>query len=195
MNLVSFEDRVQAVFVAATGLPGNKVIWAHQSKDRPVRPFIELTLLSSDAGVFSETTHALASPSLPGAEIDLITKDNIELTVQAIAFSSEVVGAAKAFNLLQKSRIFFNRDNIVHSLNTPPTASDDSIAIVERSSVQDLSLLLDTEFEGRASLSLVFRVADTDIEKTTYIEKVDVEQKVITPAPVTYTDTYTIDIP
>lgn len=186
MDLASFQTAIQARTKAALSFDGGHCVWANQTRERPTRPFVELDILSSDdlseQGEFSQADNP--SPT-DGAEILLSVKHQLELTIQFRVFSSAVTGSSKAFNLAQTLRNFFDRESTIDALG--------AIAVVSRDAVQDISLVLETEHEGRAVFNIRFRVADVDTESATYIETAVVKPTVTqTSGPIEHT--LTIDL-
>lgn len=191
MNLGAFEVALVTEVKRATGLANGKVIWANQTRDRPIRPFIELAVTESSAGSpHSESAISDTVPSTPGNEITLTTKDHADLTVQLRAFSAEVTGSNKAFNLLDKVRQHFGKESCIEALEVLPEA----IAVVDRGVVQDATIVLETEHEGRAIFTLRLRVADVTTETTTFIQETVVETKV-TQTNGDVTRTFTVAAP
>jgi hypothetical protein len=47
--------------------------------------------------------------------------------------------------------------------------ADPSLVVAGVGALQDVGALLDTEWQGRYALDLTLRVADVDVERTTYI--------------------------
>jgi hypothetical protein len=167
MNLTDFQTAIQAQVKLATGFDNGHVIWAKQSRKRPSRPFIELDDLDDETTNFTEDSVADAAVPTPGAEIELTSKEHVEINVQVRVFSSDVTGSNNAFNVAKKIRAFFAREST--------TAALVDIALVSRDTVREASLVLETEYEGRAVLTLKFRVADLETETTTFIETATVE--------------------
>lgn len=180
MDLKAFQDTIQGLAKQASGL---QCIWAKQTRKRPVRPFVELDDLDNDDVSMMTDDSITNTPSpTPGHEITLTAKGQAEITVQVRVFSSEITGSSNAFNIAQAIRSFFARESA--------TAGLGSIALVERGTVRDVTLVLETEYEGRAVFNLKFRVADPDVETTTYIEHATVQTTVAqTTGDVTTTDT------
>lgn len=175
MNLGALEIALVTEVKRATGLPNGKVIWTNQTRDRPLRPFVELAVTESSTGSsHSESAVSDTIPSTAGNEITLTTKDHVDLTVQARAFSAEVTGSNKAFNLLDKVRQHFGKESCLEVLEGLPEA----IAVVDRGVVQDATIVLETEHEGRAVFTLRLRVADVTTETTTFIQEAVLENTV-----------------
>lgn len=175
MNLGAFEIALVNQVKLASGLAAGKVIWANQTRDRPVRPFIELTVLSSEvASTHSESGVSNNPTPTAGNEIILTTTDHVDIRVQMRAFSAEVTGSNKAFNLLDKVRQHFGKESCIETLSNLA----ESIAVVDREAVADATIVLETEHEGRAVWNVRLRVADVTTETTTYIQETVVETTV-----------------
>lgn len=186
MNLTTFQTAIQALVKTATGLDNNHVIWAKQTRKRPNRPFVELDDLDDTTTEMTEDTVDDNPSPAPGSEILLTSKEHNEINVQVRVFSSDVTGSNNAFNLAKTIRRFFGREST--------TAGLGDIALVSRDVVRDATVVLETEYEGRAILTLHFRVADSDVESTTYIETATVKTTVRKPDGSALTD-HTLTIP
>jgi hypothetical protein len=174
MDLTAFQTTIQNHVKLATGFTDAKVIWANQTRDRPARPFVELAILD-DEMVGQEEHGQSDTPGAPaGQEVTLSTRYQVELTVQVRVFSSEVVGSNTGSNVARKIRNYFGRDSVNVALAAPAIG----VAVVDLGPVRDASIVLSTEHEGRGILDLKFRVADLDVETTTYIETATVETTV-----------------
>ena len=169
-GLEAFENAVQAQVVAATGFSGSKVIWANQTRDRPTRPFVELAFLKEETTNFTEQYQADTVGSPEGEELTLYSKEHVEPTIQVRVFSNDVVGNNTARNIAKKIRAYLGRDSVQYALG--------AVAVVNRGTVRDISLVLETEHEGRAILDLKFRLSQIEEETVTYIQTVTVETNV-----------------
>lgn len=170
MDLTGFQNAIQAQVKAATGFDDSHVIWSKQTRDRPARPFVELDDLDNATNFFTEDTVSDTPGAPVGEEITLTSKEDVEITVQVRVFTTVVTGSSNAFNTAQKIRGWFSRDSVTSLLG--------DIALVDRDAVRDASIVLETEYEGRAILTLKFRVASLETETTTYIETPVVETTV-----------------
>jgi len=180
MDLTAFQNAIQGLVKAASG---TTTIWAKQTRKRPNRPFVELDDIDSDdASMLTDDSVTDTVSPTPGHEITLTARGDTEITVQVRVFSSDITGSNNAFNLAQKIRSYFGRESA--------TAALGDIALVERQTVRDATLVLETEHEGRAVFNLKFRVVDLETETTTYIEHAVVETTIAqTTGDVTTTDT------
>lgn len=164
MDLGAIETLIQTQVKAALGYDNGHVIWANQTRDRPTRPFVELfnadsRNVSPHAELFEG---ANPSPSA-GAEVLLESTDHCVMRIELRVFSSAVTGSNKAFNLAQKIRSHFGKQATIDAMG--------DVAIIDRENVQDISIMLETEHEGRAVFTLTFGVVNVEQETTTYIEE------------------------
>lgn len=109
--------------------------------------------------------------------------DHKDVTVQLIAYTSEVTGNNRAYALL----------NRVHRKLGSERAQDafGDIAIIGRRTVRDVSVELENESEGRAVMALDLRFNDTNAETANMFETVEVETTIErTNDTVTKTVTY-----
>lgn len=178
--MTAFENAIATRVLAESGLSTGQVIWAKQTRKRPARPFIALDILDSGAvnnqGSEQRTVQNPDwDPDTDTENLDALLMSNIdhpELTVQMTAYSSEATGDTRAFNVLEKVRAKLGSDRA--------TADLGDIAVVNRGNVRDVSLVLENEYEGRAVLAVIFRVADENVEDAGVIEIVEVETTIDT---------------
>lgn len=176
MNWVNFENAIQARVVAGSGLTGSKVIWENQNKQRPARSFIAMRVESVEAAGQSESKVTNNPTPSAGQEILLTSRGMQRVELVLTAFSTDTIGNSSARALLQKVKLYLSHDSCTATLNDLA----EPIGILSTSGVQDASIVLETEIEGRAVLTVVCMVADEYTEATTYIETV-VESGVISP--------------
>lgn len=176
MNWTNFEDAIQARVVAATGLPGAKVIWENQNKARPLRPFIALRI--DDAESLGEAETKVTNNPAPssGQEILLTTRSQNRVQLTVTCFTTSTSGDSSARAYLKKLQMYLSHPSCTATLN----GLAEPIGILTASSVQDASIVLETDIEGRAVMTVVCLVADAFTEATTYIETV-VESGTISP--------------
>lgn len=170
MTLEDFENTIQGIVKAATGFDGGHVIWADQTRTRPSRPFVELDYVSETTTNFLEHTQEDTPGAPESEELTLNAREHLEPTVQMRVYSSAVVGNNSARNIARKIRAYFGRESVQSTLG--------DIALVNRNVVRDVSLVLETEHEGRAVIDMTFRVERIESETTTYIETAVVETTV-----------------
>lgn len=166
MDLGAIETLIQGQVKAALGFDDGHVIWANQTRNRPSRPFVELFNISS-ANVSPHTEFTQAdnpeSDGEDGEELLLSAIEQVSMRIEVRVFSSAVTGSNKAFNLAQKIRSHFGKEAAVNALG--------DVAVINRENVQDVSIVLETEHEGRAVFTMTFGVANVEEETATYIEE------------------------
>lgn len=188
MNYTAFQTTLQGLVKAATGFDNGHVIWQEQTRDRPSRPFVGLSIVTDQTNAFTEDSSEdnPDSDGNDGEEILLISREHVELTVQVIVYTSDIVGSSSASEIARKIRRYFGRESVTSAL-TPH-------ALVDRGTVRNATIVLETEHEGRGVLDLTFRVADQDAEATTYIETATVETTVEqTSGEVVYTQEIAVE--
>lgn len=172
MNWTDFQKGVQDRIVVGSGLAGTSVIWENQSRQRPARPFISLSIIETetrDMGDVEVSDNPDYDPDLtPSEEILLTNTAMLVIQIRVTAFSSATVGNSSAYALLQKVRMHFGQVSCTDAL----TGLDEPIGFLQSSSVQNASLVLENEIEGRAVMTLTFTVGDSAVETNTYIESV-----------------------
>lgn len=160
MTWTVVEDAIQKWLADATGIPGNKCVWVMQDATRRAKPF---ATLMRDGGQDEPGTNETriranldADPDTddPPADLILQTVPQVEFTVSVQTFTDAVQGDTSAFRLLDIAR---NKLGQLSQLDAFETAG---VAVVDRGTVQNLSTILETQFEGRAALVVRFRVAD-----------------------------------
>ncbi len=162
------ENTLQAWAVRASGLPDPKVVWDGQSGARPKAPFVTLHRTGAhDLAPLPEIVVSDNPDATPGAEIliDTIAQAEFLLTVQV--FTVPTVGPQAAQAIAQSMR------NRLGAESEFAYFDGAGLAIVETGTVQNLTGVLDTEFEGRASFEVRLRIADGFEESATYIETVE----------------------
>jgi hypothetical protein len=180
-NWTAIEDALIAWVKGATGLPDGSVIWDDQRGERPAAPFATLHLDGDvTPGVFDEASHRVnpdappTSPGVPGEGDELIFE-----TVAQGEFTCTVHVFAAATNGASSARVLTNRVRNALSIEPQVEAFDVlGIAIIDRGTVRNLTALLDTEFESRASVDVRFRVADGTTATGTFIEAVETENDI-----------------
>lgn len=176
-NWTTIENALQAQVVRALGLAGAKVIWEGQKLPRPVKPFVTLQIEADDGAALPEPYQknnpaGVAGTLTPtvtiGTELLIGTTDNAEFTLRVQAFTPEVIGTSCARALLLKVKNAFGADSYTDALFAS------GIAVIDRSTVLNLTDLLETKFEGRAALEIRCRVEDGHEETQTFIETVQI---------------------
>jgi hypothetical protein len=182
-NWDTYENGIRQWVIAATGISPTKVIRAEQDGPRPVAPFVEVrvgdALALGAADGLEQYFDALADP---GQEVTQVVRAQREVSVTLRAFTDAAVGGSSARALLarvQASLGFAEVRDVLH---------DAGITCFDRGSVQHLPGVLDTRWEGRATLTVRVYVEDTAILTTGYIDTVQLVDASVDP-PVVYTET------
>jgi hypothetical protein len=147
---------VRACALAATGLNDGHVIWAFQNGPRPLVPFIEINprLAIARVGSHDEETMNAANAD------QLDRKAQRRVTVSCHAFGPD------AFALLEAMQAFCDTE-AGHVLFDVA-----GLAVADFGSVNDLTELLETQFEERAQFDLIFALAAVSSEKVGAITSV-----------------------
>lgn len=157
------EQLLQAWVASASGIPA---IWSHQSVARPELPFATLKHDGGSSKGIPERDLSYDSQAPAGQEITISTREHTEFAVSVQVFTADVVGDNAAPAILNRVRNALGLEGQVNAFAVQ------SLAMVDRGTVQNLTDLLETRFEGRASLDVRFRVSDGAADKTGYIATV-----------------------
>lgn len=167
VDWAAVETALQAwVQAACTGVTGFQAVFAQQSAVRPPEPFATIKHDGGGARGLAETSLVYNGAAPAGQEVELNTREHTEFTVSVQVFTKDVLGAASASALANRIR-----NAAVKQLQGDAFATV-NLAVVDRGTVQNMTDLLDTRFEGRAALDVRFRVSDGAQDKTGYIATV-----------------------
>ena len=169
INWNTLENLIHGQIVAASGLPATSVIWEHQNRDRPVAPFISLRLEDSNTIAQHTAEQTIRDNPAPvaGQEILLGIVKTIEFTLFVSVVTVPTAGSLSAFARLQAIRSMLETETI----QDPFFAA--GVSLWECGQIQNVPRILETQFEGRATLPLKFRCADQVEIATTYIESAE----------------------
>lgn len=162
----AFQTAVRTWVQGSAGLGANKIIWANQNGNRIERPFV--TLRFGDLVPIGATDEKRRTwVGTPGAELleTVVGQRILTLTVQA--FTQQTVGSDTARAILSKVQTALRLTTVRDALNNA------GLAPFDIGTVQEISTVLDGDFEGRALMAVRFHVAETVSETLTYIEKVE----------------------
>lgn len=153
----------------ATGIA--TVIWARQNGPRPPLPFVELSVSAdTSTGLADEERQRENETPTPGAELILETGGNDEFTITIEVFVDPDTDDAPA--RMRRVRRALSKDSEVNSFDAV------GLAVIDSGAIQDVSAMLDTEQEGRATFDVRFRYADSSEEPTTFIETVETTDEI-----------------
>jgi hypothetical protein len=165
-------DAQLAALVAQVARVTPRVHWAHQTRERPPRPFIELAIVDSTAIGPEDVTLDNPTPS-PGAELIYATVDHVDYTLQARVYSAAVVGSTSAFSIANALQGQLTLTSMFEALGAT------GIALTTRGQVQQVNAPWETEYEGVAVLNFGTRVKRINIgpapETGTYIQTAEIE--------------------
>jgi hypothetical protein len=165
MDWQAVENALQTWAKNASALPDASVIWGKQTGPRPARPFVELTHDGPRPLSPFVERRVSDTPGAPaGNEITLDTSGPVEFSVAVDVFTVPTLGNSAAVAIAGKMAANLDLGSVIDSLDAA------SVAVVDRTAIQDLSAVFEDAFEGRASFSLRLRSVDGATETTTYIE-------------------------
>ena len=204
MDWAAFENTIAGVVATASGLATGKMFWEGQTpagaltspavagagrpalpyatlwREGPTRvsPFVESSQKDNPGGHVGDPT---AHPPLIGTELLQTVRVPAEIRVRIQMFSSTVRGAGAAHALLAEVASAQELDSVRDILGAA------GVDCVERGPVSNLSDLIETRIEGRASMDLRMRVMVSAQETMTWIEHVVATPIIdgVTGAPIT----------
>ena len=136
---------------------GVRVIWYRPNAPRPDLPYVTLSMLS-----FSQVGwDYIPRPDTNG---DAELTGDREFTLQMQAFGDN------AFGILEDIRTSLQKPSVLDTLR------DDGIVFVNQNEITNVTALLDTEWEPRASMDIQFRVAQTAEDDLGKIETVELQE-------------------
>lgn len=168
-NWTTIENTLQAQFVAACGLTGDRVRWGHQSRDSVqsagdfalLEMFRFLTVGSPEDSVIDNPTPGA------GTEILIRSQAQTEFEVRFSIFTMTPTGSNSAGARAINVRHYLERDDVLENLQAA------GIALVNVEDVQRIPAVLETEFQDRAVFVARFRTLDGSSYATTYIESAE----------------------
>lgn len=162
------EDALHAWATQAAG--GVPAIWVRQKVKAPV-PGLSLQLdgprtLSPVPERWHEQAPADPPPAA-GQEIIHSARDNQSWALHIQARTATSTGDADAASLLMALK------NSLKLMSTIETLRAASITVAEVGDVQDVSAVIETDWQDRAALTILIWTADVSTERSTYIETVE----------------------
>jgi hypothetical protein len=159
--------------VVPVGVP---VIFYNENSPRPSLPYVTL-YLQSLVQIGSDYT---APPDNTG---DAEMVGDREFTLQFQSYGGDPI------TLLENVRTSLQKQTVLDTLRA------NGIVFVNHFPINDITALLDTEFEARASMDILFRIAQTDEDVSGNIETVEIEETLNDSLGVVYNETVTIPAP
>jgi hypothetical protein len=162
----AIEDALHLWVRSSTGLPAERVIWAHQKGPRPVGPYAMLQFTDLVTRGQDATTHKYVPGNANGSQIVYEHEGWRTLFVQLQFYDCPVVGANTAIALAGAAQLGLTSPKIRPLLNQA------GLGNVGRGTVRNLTALLDDAFSGRAIVDARFACTITRLEYETWIETV-----------------------
>lgn len=153
-----------------------EVIFYYPNAPRPENPYITLNL---------DSLVRIGDDYIPRPDTDgesTMIGDR-EFTLQIQCYGNNCL------TTLEKIRSSLQKPSVLDTLR------DDNIVFVNSLNITNITALLDTEWEQRGAMDLLFRIANTDEENLGVIETVEIEEEFSNGNAVVYSDTVTISSP
>jgi hypothetical protein len=167
LDWTAIENALHAWLAASTGLAAANVIWSNQSNPQPARPYVTMKMLDLGHVGRDALTHAYDPTAVPRAELTTTVDGRRELTIAVQVFSASTTGAATARALLTKAQTALSLPGVQSVLSAA------GLAILNEGRITDLTELLETRWQSRASVDVQFNCVDSAQETTGFIESVD----------------------
>jgi hypothetical protein len=100
----------------------------------------------------------------PGEEIQHSARDNESWSLQIQAYTKNNTGEADSASLLRRLK------NSLKLQGTLATLRAASITVAEVGDIHDVSVVIETEWQDRAAMTILLWTADVSTERTTFIE-------------------------
>jgi hypothetical protein len=166
-DINALENSIQAIVVAASGYSGALVIWEGQNNPAPGVPY--LSLFSEDLPRIGSPEETVTDNPAPvsGQEILLKSAGLAEVEIRVRAFTPGVVSTAAAKSA---RAVLLGMRQALEAESMTAAIEAAGLTLVSLGSVLNLPRVLETQYQGRATLTLRFRYADQFEEATTFIE-------------------------
>ena len=180
MNWATIQAAIVEWVKAGSGYASGRVIWKNQSKNRPASAgaavdHIAIQLLSlrgvgEDEVVQTQDLSRVGNGSTTvGTEILHTVRADKEMTLSVQCYTTSVVGSAQALAVLSKVQTSLRLESVRSGLTTA------GVCPIDAGSLEDITGILDTDYEGRAVLTCRFSVTEEVTEFSTWIEHCDPE--------------------
>jgi len=168
---------VEAALVAwvetGSGLAG-AVLMAQQTAPQPPMPYATVRLSGPRTGGAPwPRVYQSYDPAQPtGQEIAFQAVFDCEVTCSVQVYTASPFGAGSARALMSQVRTSLGLDTVLFALRAA------GLAVQAPGDIQDLSALLDTTWQGRAALDVIFGIAEDATERSGYVATVGVVNNV-----------------
>lgn len=174
---LNFETVKTNLYNWATSVSGGApVIFYNENSPRPALPYVTLYLQS----LVQIGDDYVPRPDGLG---DLTIVGDREFTLQIQSYGGDPI------TLLENMRSSLQKETVLATLR------EDNIVFVQHNPINDITALLDTEFEPRASMDILFRIAQTDTDNHGLITTVEIDENFSDGQSVVYSETVTITAP
>lgn len=171
MSWSAVETALHAWVVAASGITGSLVRFAHHNEDRPAPPnhWVELTLGNLGAvGIADAIVISEVDDPDPGEEIEIRAVGHRESAL-AIQVHADADGDSGARAIAETIQTALQLPAIHRALDAA------GVSVFDRGSITSVPRVVETDWEGRAVLSCRLYTIAQAAERTTYIETAHVE--------------------
>lgn len=156
MTRIAFENTIRSVLQSL--LPTTVLaIFADENGPRPSAPYLTIKIMEK---------HPVGSPHYTNTDTQGVQQVRWD---EDVAVSIQSFGA-NAYDILATAVACFNKETVLTVLQAA------EIAIRSAGAVRDLTELLDSVFEKRASVDMVFGIAQSISDTVGWIERADIEQ-------------------
>ncbi len=187
LNLATLQTALQAWAASGTGLP---CIWVNQHAPQPALNYCTLKM-GPFRGVpgMGANTYVYDNTQPQGSEVqETFTKDKeFTLTLECFTEALQTTVAAPAISYLEQALITLGLFSTISSLFAA------GISLVDADPATDLTALVATDFQSRASVDIRFTVCDTVSVGHGYIEEAEITPTISDPAG-NVLDNTTIDV-
>jgi hypothetical protein len=160
-------EAVRAWVRDSLSLPDGKVILQDQTGQELTPPYatVRISTSSKPFGTdFADSVTDLARAQ--GQEVELSTTGPRNILAAINVYTLGAFGGAGATAMLANARDRLELDSVVAAFGAA------GVAVVDTSDVQNLSALLETNFQGRAHLELTLGASSSDSERVGFIETI-----------------------
>lgn len=168
LDFAAMENALHAWLTAETGV---QVILSRQGGPRPGDSYATLRVSEGATHGFPAEVRRKVNPAPSGDGGDELQQDAVlrkELVASVQAFTPADTGNASAQALLSRAQAGLEKPSRLEAFRAA------GLALVDRGTVQDVTALLETRFEGRAALQVRFLVWDKVSDFTGYIATANV---------------------
>jgi hypothetical protein len=163
---MSIESAVRAWIKAGSGFDDAHVFLGDQKVPRPTGPYITIKVMSDKSlGAVAEHFWVYDAHRPAGQEMAITTREQLELSLSIQVFNAATVGSSHAVDVMRRIRASIGLPSIRDAINNA------GLGLSGISDIKNLSTLLGTAFDGRASMDVSFYTTCDASEYTTFIEK------------------------